>query len=203
MLNRNADARTHTRMEFAEFVNIAQHRATAREDNAANQFALVTRTANFPNHVVEDFLHTCLYNTCKIFFGNLFVIASFNARNRDNPIFNDFLSECRTEFDLQLLGLVLHHRTAFFDVGSHNIAAERHNRRVANDAFLENRDVRRAAADVNEGNACFFFFIAENGNCRSNRFEGHAFDLQTCAFNATVDVVRSRNLTRNDVEIRL
>ena len=189
MLNGNPDARRHARMKFAQFFDVPHQRTTAREDDTANEFALETRTPNFPNNVIENFLHARLYNTSKIFFANFFKITSFNARNRDDAVVKNLFREGVTKLDFQSLGLVLHHSTTFFNVRSNHVAAKRNDCRVANNAFLENRDVGRAATDVHQSNARFFFFFAQNRNCRSDGFEGHTFNFQTTSFNATVNVI--------------
>ncbi len=119
----------------------------------------------------------------------------------DDAVVEHLFGEGGAEFDLQFFRLWLHDRAAFLDVGGDDVAAERNDRRVADDAFVEDGDVGGAAADVHQGHAGLFFLFGEGGVGTGDGFEGEVGHFQARLFDAAEHVVDRRDLSGDDVEI--
>ena len=129
------------------------------------------------------------------------MVAAFESGDGDDAVVEHLVGERRAKFHLEFFRLRGHHRAAFFDVGGDDIAAERNDGGVPDDAFMEHRDVCGTATDVHQCHACLFFLIAEGGIGAGNGFEGQVGDFETGLFDAAVDVVDGSDLPRDDVKV--
>ena len=162
MLHRRTNAGTHARVVLGKLINVVEQRSSTRQHDAANKLALKAGTADFPNHIVQDFFHPCLNDTREVLFGNLLVVLTAQAGNGDDPVVVYFLRQCGAKLHFQFLCLWLHHGAAFLDVFGDHIAAKGNYRSVPDDAFLEDGNIRGATTDVNECHAGFLLFLTQH-----------------------------------------
>ena len=87
------------------------------------------------------------------------------------------------------------------DVVADDVATEGNDRGVADDAVLENGDVRCTASDVDQGHACFFFFFGEHGSGGGERLEDELVHFEASLADALVDVLGRGHLAGDDVEV--
>ena len=113
-------------------------------------------------HVLDDLGHARFDDLGEGLEGNLFGLASCQARNANNLVGLGLLREGRPKLLLQLLCLALHDLAPLANVIADDVATEGDDCRVADDAILENGDVGGAATNVHQGHTGFFFFLRKH-----------------------------------------
>ncbi len=197
------DAGVQTGDVFGELHQVAQLGAATRKNNSPDELFLVSAHLDLVVHVLNDFLHAGLNDAGQVAGGNFFSRAAFEAGNGNDFVALKFRGEGRPKFNFELLGLVLHDHAAFLDVFCDNVAPQRNDGGMANDAFLKNGDVGRAAPDVNQGYPGFFFFFAQHGIGRGEWLQDEVAHFKPGFVYALVNVAGGSHLTGNDVEIGL
>ncbi len=112
------------------------------------------------------------------------------------------LARADPNFHFQFFRLRLHHRAAFFNIGSNNVAAERNHRRVANNAFVEDRNISGTATDVHQSHARLLFLVGQRSIGTGDGFQSKISHFQARLFDAAENVIDRRNLPGDNVEIR-
>src|SRR5690606_4110135 len=82
-----------------------------------------------------------------------------------------------TEFYLQQFGLLFNDGAAFLDIFGNHIAAKRDNGGMTDDTVLENGEIRGSGPDIEQGNTCLFFFLAQYGISRCQRLQSDASQI--------------------------
>ena len=190
------------RHELEQLGDVLELRAATRQHDAADELVAVAGAADFVVHVLDDFGHARFDDLGEGLQGDLLGLASSQARDANDLIGLGFLGQGRAKFLLQLLRLTLHDLASLTDVIADDVAAEGNDRGVADDAVLENGDVRCAASDVDQGHACFLFFLGEHRGGGGERFEDELVDFKACLADALVDVLGCGHLAGDDVEVR-
>ena len=105
--------------------------------------------------------------------------------------------------DLDVLGVLRRRAHGDGDVVGHLVAGDRDHRRVADRAVGEHREVRGAAADVDQAHAQLLLIVGEHGEARCELLEHHVVDFEAAALNALLDVLRGAVGAGDDVHLRL
>ena len=104
---------------------------------------------------------------------------------------------------LQLLGLGDRHAQADRDVVGEVVAADRHHRRVPQAAALEDGEVGRAAADVDQRHAELLLVGGQHGFARGELLEHRLLDVHARLVHRRDDVLRGRGAAGDDVDVHL
>src|SRR5690606_13984081 len=88
-----------------------------------------------------------------------------------------------------------------FDVFSYDIPAQRNDRRMADDAFVEYRDVGRTTADIDQYNACILICLVKHGFGRGQWFKNQILHLQRSVVYTFFNVFDSADKSGYDMEV--
>ena len=188
---------------FEQLTDMAQLASAARDDDAANQFALESAVFDLVVHVLDDFSHARLNDARDVAPGDLFGRPPGQAGNDHDFVLGHFLLEGRAEFALERFGVLFQHAAALLDVVRDGVASKGNDSGVADDALLKDGDVGGAATDVHQGDAGFLFFFAQHSAARGDGLEDQLVHLQARPLDAAVDVFGSGGLPGDDVEVGL
>ena len=157
--------------ELEELGDVFQLRAATGEHDATDELVTKSRTSDFVVHVLDDFSHPSFDDLRKRLQRDFLGLASGQSWNANNLVGLGFLRKGRAKFPLELFRLALHDLASLADVIADRISPKRNDRRVANDAILENGNVGGAATDVHQRNPSLFFFFRKHGSGRSKGFQ--------------------------------
>src|SRR5262245_19567449 len=130
-------------------------------------------------------------------------LAAPDARHFHRIVFVNHAGERAAAFTLELLR-IRHWRTKpDGDVAREVIAADPDNRRVPQAATLVNRDVRRAASDIDERDAQLLLVGGQYGVARRQLLDDGFGDVDPRAVHARHDVLRRALAARDDVDVDL
>ena len=204
VLHGGADARGHAGVQFGQFVEVLEQGTAAGQHDAADELLPVkARPADFPHHVVQDLLGARLDDQGEVLLADLLGLTAPQTGNDDQAVLEHLAGEGGTVVNLEFFGVVLHDGTAGLYVFGEDVTTEGNHGRVADDAVLENGNVRRSTANVNEGDARLLLVFVQHGSGAGDGFQRYAGHFQTGPLHAAVDVVAGRDLAGDDVEVRL
>ena len=102
---------------------------------------------------------------------------------------------------LDVLGVLRGRAHGHRDVVGHLVAGDRDHRRVANGALREHREVRGAAADVDDADAELALIVGEAGETRRELLEHDVVDLEPAALDALLEIVGGALRAGDDVHL--
>src|SRR5690606_15989142 len=182
----------------------AVHLGTAPgEHDAGADQVLVAAAAQFRLGQQVKFLDARLDDLRQGRAGQLAGRAIAHARRVDHLAVGRELGQRAAELLLDLLGRLGRGAQRHRDVVGDLLAGDGQHRGMADGALGEHRDVRGAAADVDDGHAQFLFVLVENGVARGELLEDDVVDLEAAAADALDDVLRRAHRAGDDVHLGL
>ena len=187
--------------ELEELGHVFQLRAATGEHDAADELVAKTGAPDFVVHVLDDFGHPCFDDLRKRLQRNLLGLASGQSGNANDFVGLGFLGKGGAKLSLELFRLALHDLASLADVVADHISTKWNDRRVANDAILENGNVGGAATDVHQRHPGLFLFFRKHGSGRSKGFQNELIHFKSSLADALVDVLGCGHLACDDVEV--
>ena len=159
----------------------------------------VSRTFYFHCGKFQNLFHPRLYYFTKKPFVNIDRRTTPDSRKLNRLVIHNCRFVCETVFHFRPFRLICQNSKTLTNIICDFFPGDTDNSCVADSALFKNREIRRAAADIQQRHTDFFFFIVQNRIARCKRFKHHIINMETGALNAFIYILCCRYKSGNDV----
>src|SRR5690606_26747270 len=200
---RHADTHRRVKDFFGEFNYTFHFGSASGEHDASGNHVLVAGATNLRLHQREQLVVTWLHYFRERLPTQIARRTIADTRNLDGFICARQLSQCAGIFDFDFFGELRRRAQRHRDIVGYLIARNRNYAGVANRPFGENRDIRRAPADIDQTYAQLALVVGQHGITRRQLLENDVFHFETAAADAFLDVLCGIHRTRHQMHLRL
>ncbi len=200
---RPADAGLQAQDLGGQLGRARDQRAAAGEHDARRQVAAVAGPLDLDGDELQDLLQPGLDDLGQRRLADRLVGPAADAGDLDLLVLVDHVDERHAVLALEPLGLVVQDAEPLAQVVGDLVAGDGHDGRVADRLVLEDGDVGRAAADVDEHDADLLLVVVQDGVARRQRLQHDVVDVVAGLLDAAVDVLGRRDQAGDDVDVGL
>src|SRR5581483_2840933 len=195
------DSHGHLQDAGRHLSDAAEGGRAAREHHAGRQHALVARVVQLAQHHVQDLFDARLDDVAQL--GAHILLGSTLGGNAHRLVCQDAFGAGTAVLDLQLLGHLEGGAKTDGDVVGDVTSTHRHYRGVPGLPVEEQRDVRRAGADVHQHDAGLALRVGQHGLGRRQRLQHQLQRLHAGALHALDQVLDRPSGADHDVRLDL